>query len=482
MHFIVKFFPEIIVKSPAVRKRMARTLKHNIQRVLKGVGDRLSVTQDWEKIEVVLQGEDPNVREELVRRLSRTPGIVKFHEVVAERFVDLDHAAEFTGAHVGPDLEGKTFCVRVKRHGNHDFRSTDAERVIGSYLMQRANPAGVNLKKPDIQVNLEIKHAQLFLMGEEWPGLGGYPLGEQDAVLSLISGGFDSSVASYLTTRRGLVTHFLFFNLGGRAHEIGVKEVAHYLWERYSPSHPVSFITVPFEPIVAEILQNIPKSYMGVALKRMMYRVADKLAAKYGYPALVTGESVAQVSSQTLANLRVIDSVTDALILRPLATTNKDEIIAIARQIDTEGFAAAMPEYCGVISSHPTTNARPHIIEDAERSFNFDLLDAATEQHGCEDIRDVLDSLEGIPVDTYSEPKVGAQIVDVRHPDEIEKLPLVIEGQSITEIPYFRIQKEFAEMNPKTTYLLYCARGVMSRLHAELLIDSGHQNVAVYRP
>ena len=85
-------------------------------------------------------------------------------------------------------------------------------------------------------------------------------------------------------------------------------------------------------------------------------------------------------------------------------------------------------------------------------------------------------------MDTYEQPKVGAQIVDVRHPEEIAKQPLVVEGQSIEEIPYFRIQKEFADMDPKTTYLLYCDRGVMSRLHAELLIDSGHHNVAVYRP
>ena len=482
MHFIVKFFPEMIVKSPPVRKRMARRLKQNVQRVLKGVDPSLKVIQDWEKIEVIVEGEDNDVRDELIQRLSRTPGIVKFHEVVAAEFIDVDQAARFAYSHIGDKLEGKTFCVRVKRHGNHDFGSTDAERLIGSYLMLNANPLGVKLKQPDVQVSLEIKHDQLFLLGEEWLGLGGYPLGEQDAVLSLISGGFDSSVASYLTTRRGLITHYLFFNLGGRAHEIGVKEVAHYLWERYSQSHPVSFITVPFEPVVAEILQNIPKSYMGVALKRMMYRAADRLAKNYGYPALVLGEAVGQVSSQTLANLSVIDSVTDALILRPLATANKNEIVEISRQIGTEAFAAAMPEYCGVISSHPTTNARAHIIEDAEASFDFSVVDRAIEQHVREDIRDVLKTARAIPVDTYDQPKVGATIVDVRHPDEVMKQPLVIDGQSVEEIPYFRIQKDFAEMNPKATYLLYCDRGVMSRLHAELLIDSGYSNVAVYRP
>ena len=146
----------MIVKSPPVRKRMARRLKQNVQRVLKGVDPSLKVIQDWEKIEVIVEGEDNDVRDELIQRLSRTPGIVKFHEVVAAEFIDVDQAARFAYSHIGDKLEGKTFCVRVKRHGNHDFGSTDAERLIGSYLMLNANPLGVKLKQPDVQVSLEI--------------------------------------------------------------------------------------------------------------------------------------------------------------------------------------------------------------------------------------------------------------------------------------------------------------------------------------
>ena len=482
MHFLIKLFPEIIVKSPTVRKRMTRTLKQNIKKVLRDLSPDLEVTHDWEKIEVKLSGEDAKVRCELVNRLTHTPGIVKFNEVVGTEFLGLDQAAVFARENLNDALDGKLFCVRVKRHGNHDFKSTDAERSIGSYLMLNTGARGVKLKAPDVQVDLEIKHSQIFFMGEEWLGLGGYPLGEQDSVLSLISGGFDSTVASYQTIKRGLTTHYLFFNLGGRAHEVGVKEVAHYIWEKYSVSHPVSFITVPFESVVGEILQNIPKSYMGVALKRMMYRAADRLAEHYGYSALVTGEAVAQVSSQTLANLRVIDSVTNTLILRPLVTSNKNEIIQTARDIGTEDFAASMPEYCGVISSHPTTHARPHIIEDAETSFDFQVLEDAIAQHRREDIRNVLSNIEEIPVDIYDSPKVGTRIVDVRHPDEVSKKPLLIDGEPVEEVPYFRLQKEFTDLDSKITYLLYCDRGVMSRLHAELLIDSGFRNVGVYAP
>ncbi len=105
-------------------------------------------------------------------------------------------------------------------------------------------------------------------------------MGAQDGVLSLISGGFDSAVSSYLSMRRGLLTHFCFFNLGGDEHEIAVKEVALYLWMRYGSTHPVRFITVPFEEVVREILEKVDNSQMGVVLKRVMLRAATRVAEK----------------------------------------------------------------------------------------------------------------------------------------------------------------------------------------------------------
>ena len=147
--------------------------------------------------------------------------------------------------------------------------------------------------------------------------------------------------------RRGCKTHFLFFNLGGYAHEIGVKQVALQLWRRYGSSARVKFVTVPFEEVVGEILQNIDHSHMGAVLKRMMMRAADKVADRMDIPALVTGESIAQVSSQTLPNLRLIDAAAEHLVLRPLITMDKPEIIDLTRKIGAFELASAMPEFCG---------------------------------------------------------------------------------------------------------------------------------------
>jgi tRNA uracil 4-sulfurtransferase len=483
MLFIVKLFPEIFVKSQPVRKRQTRMLAQNMKDLFREI-EGAKIHRDFEKLEVSVPDQEGN-RERVIEILSNTPGIDQFSETLSFKFDDLNHIAELCLTHVADRIIGKTYVVRAKRSGKQKFKSTDIERYVGGYLLHNVETRGVDLHNPETKVQLEIRHEDLFIIGQTWQGLGGFPLGSQEKVLSLISGGFDSSVSSYLAIKRSLVTHYLFFNMGGRAHEIGVKEVAHYLWQKYSRSHPVKFITVPFEEVVNEILVNIPKSYMGVALKRMMIRAAEQIAEQYGFKALVTGEAVAQVASQTLANLAVIDSVSQKLVLRPLSTMDKIDIIKKARAIGTEEFAASMPEYCGVISRKPTTSAKFHIIEDAETSFDFSTLERAVADHKTEYMAKLLDSISEIPVDIYESPIPKAVLVDVRHPDEVQSRPVQKEDypdNEIVQMPYFRIQKEFAETDSKKRYLLYCDRGVMSRLHAELLLDAGYRNVGVYRP
>src|SRR3546814_1265303 len=125
---------------------------------------------------------------------------------------------------------------------------------------------------------MEIRDQRLFVVHAQHDGIGGYPLGALEQTLVLMSGGFDSTVAAYQMMRRGLMTHFCFFNLGGRAHELGVMEVGHFLWKKYGSSHRVLFLSVPFGEVVGEILQKVDNSQMGVVLKRRMLRVPPQVA------------------------------------------------------------------------------------------------------------------------------------------------------------------------------------------------------------
>jgi thiamine biosynthesis protein ThiI len=483
MKFIVKFFAEITIKSNPVRKSFIKQLRHNIRLVLKKYDANVAVSGNWDFIEVFSDKDE--LRDGFTEALSNVAGIAHFQFVREFPFIDLDGIVEQAVVSYGDTIKDAVFAVRVKRVGHHDFTSVDAERHIGGCLKAQCGALAVRLKNPDVLVPIDIRDNRVWMIEQRVKGLGGYPLGSQDPVLSLMSGGYDSTVSSFLTMSRGLKTHFCFFNLGGDAHEIGVKQVSHFIWEKYGSALNVKFITVPFEAVVGEILTKVDNAEMGVILKRMMLRAASQLMEQVGAKALVTGESVAQVSSQTLINLKVIDQVTEELVLRPLITTNKQEIIDKAIEIGTAPFAASMPEFCGVISVKPTIRAKMYRVEQQESNFDFDVLEQAIANAQTMSIQNVMDDVakqyQGeVPV--VRMPVGDEVIIDIRHPDEAINRPLKVSGRPVKVIPFFALDSNWSELDSGTTHLLYCGKGVMSRMHASYLLGKGYENVGVYLP
>jgi thiamine biosynthesis protein ThiI len=484
MKFIVKLQAEITIKSRPVRKRFTKILESNVKNVLRRVDEQVTTRMNWDNIEVNTKDNSPENRERLVEALKCIPGVPVFLEVQQTEFVDVHDIYEKTLAIHAKTIENKSFCVRTKRTGNHDFNSLKVEQYVGGGLNQAVESAKVKLKNPDVTIRLEIKNKDLFIVTERHQGLGGFPIATQEDVLSLMSGGFDSGVSSYQMIKKGARTHYCFFNLGGSAHEVGVKQISYYLWSKFGASHKVRFFAVDFEPVVAEILENVENSQMGVVLKRMMIRAATKIAERGKIQALVTGESLGQVSSQTLTNLNVINRVTDTLILRPLGAYDKQDIIDIARKIGTEEFSKTIPEYCGVISKKPTVKAVLSKVEEEESNFDFDILDKVVSDTRVYDIRDIgketeedicaVDLIENIPENTV--------VVDIRSPEETDEKPLELENVEIKEIPFYKLSTKFGDLDMTKDYLLYCDHGVMSKLQALYLIDNGYKNVKVYRP
>lgn len=483
MKFIVRLFPEITIKSRPVRKRLIQRLQSNLQNMFRRIDESVKVRGHWDKVEVEAGESDAELIAQAVDLLQRTPGIHSFVEVTEYPLGDFHDVYEKAFAAYAEQIKGKTFKVRVKRSGKHEFRSIDIERYVGGGLNQHAESAGVNVHKPDVYVDLEIRNDKLFVVTNTYKGLGGFPLGTQEATLSLISGGFDSIVASYMSMRRGCKTHFLFFNLGGQAHEIGVKQVALYLWQKFGSSARVKFISVPFDEVVGEILQSVHHSHMGVVLKRMMMRAGEKVADRMKLDALVTGESIAQVSSQTLPNLAIIDAATDKLVVRPLITMDKQDIIDVTRQIGAYDFAKNMPEYCGVISDRPTTSAKKERVEEEESDFDFDVLERALERRQVISIDEIVEDVN-VHAQVEALTKVGENqvVVDIRAPHEQEKKPLNMPGCEIESIPFFALGQAAESFSEDKEYLLYCDKGVMSQLHAQTLQERGFSNIRVYRP
>jgi tRNA uracil 4-sulfurtransferase len=484
IEFLIKLHPEIAIKSKSVRKRQTMLLERNIKTILLRTDSNIEVNNNYDHLTIRSYSSDSALQQQLIDRLSCIPGIVNFSEMQSSTFSSLHDIYEQVAAVYAEQLQGKSFCVRVRRTGNHEFSSIEAERYVGGGLNQLVDSAKVQLKKPDITVSLEIKKDQLIMVRKQHQGMGGFPLPSQSDVLSLISGGYDSAVASYLMIRKGLRTHYLFFNLGGAAHEAGVREMAHLIWQKYSLSHKVKFVSVNFAPVVDQILETIDSGLMGVVLKRMMMRAASSVADSLGIKAIVTGESIGQVSSQTITNLNVIDRVTETLILRPLIYQDKQEIIDMARKIGAEDIAKSMPEYCGVISKKPTVNAVLAEVLASEQQFDFSVLEQAVQNAKVLDIRtvdyqaeqqaDVITELAQLPAD--------AVVLDIRSPEETDANPLTVIGHDVIELPFFRLASQYAALDQSKHYYCYCERGVMSRLQAVVLQEQGYTNVSVYRP
>ncbi|VEI57644.1 tRNA sulfurtransferase [Pasteurella multocida] len=479
MKFIIKLFPEIMIKSESVRKRFVKILTGNIRNILNKYDDSVAVVRHWDYIEVRSKNEEN--RPHLIELLQRIPGIHHFLEVDEKPFETMHDIFEQTLQDVGSSLENKTFCVRVRRKGKHEFNSLDVERYVGGGLNQHIASAKVQLSKPDVTVRIDIENDKMMLVRARHQGIGGYPIGTQEDVLSLISGGFDSGVSSYMLIRRGSRVHYCFFNLGGAAHEIGVKQMAYHIWQRYSESHKVRFVAINFEGVVGEILEKVDNGQMGVVLKRMMVRAASRIAERFGIQAIVTGEALGQVSSQTLTNLRLIDEASNCLVLRPLITHDKEQIIAMAKEIGTDDIAKSMPEFCGVISKNPTVKAIKEKIELEEGNFNFDVLESAVQNAQYLDIRQIAEQTEREvgEVDTVSVFASQDVILDIRSPEETDENPLKMDNVKL--MPFYKLSSQFSTLDQSKNYLLYCERGVMSKLQALYLKEQGFRNVKVFR-
>jgi thiamine biosynthesis protein ThiI len=482
MKLLIRPASEIAIKSKPVRRQQMRHLRQNIRKLLTRLDDEIVVRGSWDRVDIDVP-DDRSLSGSAVEALLRIPGISTIQEISVFPLISLDDVAEKAVAAFADQLKGKTFAVRARRHGEHDFRSVDLQRTVGAALVQASETTGVNLKSPDVKVHIEVRDNEFHITHRRHSGLGGYPLGSVENVMTLISGGYDSSVAAYLMLRRGLRSHFLFFNLGGPAHEVGVRQVVHYIWDRYGASHNAKFISVPFEGVVAEIMRSVNHRHWGVVLKRQMLRAAAEIAKTNNVAGLVTGDAVAQVSSQTLTNLNVVDRASDEVVLRPLISMDKETIIRIAREIGTEPYARHMPEYCGVISKHPATRARLYRVEADEAEMNPAVLTSAIASREETAVDHLLESTwTPEEIEMVQTPGVSDIIIDVRHPLESEASPLVLTSNEVVRIPFYELSQRLPLQPSNRVYLLYCDRGTMSRMHAVHLKADGYDNIKVYAP
>ena len=479
MKYIIKISPEISIKSKAVKKRAIKLLTKNIKIFLSDFLENLDVRYHWDKIEInILKDIDNNLVESILKNISWIAYISLINSYPFETFEDILKVME--GYYI-EKINWKSFCVRVKRSWEHNFKSIDAEKHIWWWLLKNSINSYVKLKDPEIQVDIEIKDNDFYIINKKLKWIWWYPIWFQDKVLSLISWWFDSWVSTFLSMKRWCKTDFLFFNLWWNAHELWVKQVVYYLWKNFSKPYKANFISINFEEIIKELIEKINPRFRAILLKRLMLKTASMFEKRWYY-AIVKWDSLWQVSSQTLKNMFVIDKASSILTLRPLIWFDKQEIVDISREIWTYDYACSMPEYCGVVSNNPATWAKLEDIEKEEEKIDISIIERCFENRKIEKVENMLDLLskESSNIEIKDEISKNELIIDLREKEKIERNPLKIENK--IEIPFFKINSEFKNLDQDKEYLFYCDKWVLSNLHALYLKEKWFNNIKIFRP
>lgn len=269
-----------------------------------------------------------------------------------------------------------TFKVETKRSDkSFPVKSMDMNNIIGSLILKNIE-CKVDVHNPEIILNIEIRREGFYIYTKGIKCLGGYPVGTLGRGLLMLSGGIDSPVAGYMTIKRGVELYYLYFE--SRPHTSiearnKVRDLARKL-ENYNTNGKL--IVVNFTKIQETIYKNLDTTYLITIMRRMMYRIAERVAKKNKCLAIVNGESVGQVASQTLASMIAVNDVTNYPILRPLCSFDKLDIIEISKKIDTYDISILPYEDCCTVfvPRHPVINPNLKHIYSEEAKIDFDTL------------------------------------------------------------------------------------------------------------
>lgn len=316
-----------------------------------------------------------------VERISKVFGIAALSRAcVCEK--DFDIIRKAAVQYLEEQLEdAATFKVEAKRSDKKfPMKSPEICREAGGYILSKFNHLKVDVHNPDIIVTIEIRDKYAFIHGNSIKGAGGMPTGTSGRAAILISGGIDSPVAAYMMAKRGIELCAVHFASPPYTSELAEMKVMELLKKVAKYSGTITTYVVPFTKIQEKIRDLCPEEYFTIIMRRIMMEISEKIAVNQNCSALITGESVGQVASQTIYALACTDCVVDMPVFRPCIGMDKEEIIKISRKIDT--FETSIQPYedcCTVFTpKHPKT--RPHVEDVAKAQNKITDLDELVEE------------------------------------------------------------------------------------------------------
>lgn len=381
-------YGEIILKG-GNRPKFEKLLMKNIEDAV-GRLDNIKVT--LAQATIYIDVENPQKLDLITERLTKVFGIVSVtRAAVCEKDIEIikKTAKEYCASDLVP---GKKFKVEAKRSDKaFSLNSVEISMEVGGYLHEECDGLIVDVHNPEVTVKVEVRDfgAYIYCMEKKLSGQGGMPIGSSRKATLLLSGGIDSPVAGHMIAKRGVeleaVNFFSYPYTSDRAKE-KVIELASIL-ARYTSK--IDLYIVPFTEIQLEIRDKCPEEHMTLIMRRFMMKISEKLARWHKSDALITGESLGQVASQTMGALDVTNSVVDMPVLRPLIGMDKEEIIVKSREIGTFETSILPYEDCCTVFTpkHPTTNPKRRTVERTEAVLDIDGL-----------IKKALDGVEKITV------------------------------------------------------------------------------------
>ena len=283
------------------------------------------------------------------------------------------------------DIDFTTFKVETKRSDkNYPYKSPEISKIIGGVILANKNNIKVDVINPEITINVEIRKDSSLLYFEEYAGIGGYPIGTLGKGLLMLSGGIDSPVAGYLAMKRGVKLEAIYFESPPHTSQMAKNKVLNLCKILSKYCGVIKIHVINFTEIQEEIYKNIPHEYLITIMRRMMYRISEKINKRINGKVIINGESIGQVASQTLSSMSVINEVVKIPVIRPVACFDKLEIIDIAKKIGTYETSIMPYEDCCTIfvPDHPVINPELEKCLEYEKLINYsEMINNCIENH-----------------------------------------------------------------------------------------------------